>query len=220
MLMETTASMRRLGMKSCVLLTVGLGAFALGCATQSTLQQSQTAGIRVGRPQAFRSAAEAKRTADDLFRQGKYEEAISAFDAAIRMDTDTSESRESRYGRGSALLRLDRNQEALKDFDFLINRRCDFPGLGGLGTNIRLSRAQAYIQMGELGKAIDDCTIAIDKTKEAWGSQRGSLDYGPIFRKNLIDAYSLRALAYSRQGDTAKSMEDEDNATKLKMQQK
>ncbi|MBN8976052.1 MAG: tetratricopeptide repeat protein [Rhizobiales bacterium] len=127
-----------------------------------------------------------------LSNQGKFDEAISKFDEAVRLDP---KSGTFYLGRAEAYNRSNRPQRALEDYGKALAQ-------GGLVqreiTRLRAGRGHAQLRLKNYDAAIADFNIALERA--------------PRF----VNVLKWRAFSYERVGDTGNAIRDYESALKLK----
>ena len=133
------------------------------------------------------SAEQLLRSANEYFRQGKYEEALADYNEAIRIDPQDALAY---YNRGTTKGALDRHQEAIHDFDQAIRLK---PQEALAYDN----RGTAKGTLGQLQEAIDDFDQAISLNPQH------------------VTAYYNRGTAKGRLGRFQEAIDDFDQAIRI-----
>ena len=156
-----------------------------------------------------------------LGEQGKYEEAISACDEAIRLNPNLAEAYNN---RGNAKKELGRHKAAMADYDEAIRLKPDH-------VNAYLNRGVAKWTLGQYEAARADFDEAIrlnpddadaycnrGAAKSDLGQRKAAIkDYDEAIRRkpNYADAYFNRGLAKSDLGQHKAAIKDYDEALRL-----
>ncbi len=124
------------------------------------------------------------RRADELAQSGKLEQAVQEYTEAIHLRLDDADAW---FARGKALEKLERNWDALEDFEEALKYK---PGDGA----ILLERGFVYGQMGDFERGIADLTRALGDTQMA--------------RPESARALALRGAAYAKLGRYPEALDD------------
>jgi tetratricopeptide (TPR) repeat protein len=148
-----------------------------------------------------------------LLRPGAYEDAISKFDWAIRLN---GQHAQARLARAEALIELNRREEALAELSRVIGMQPNW----SRGYSVR---ARVYVDAKDYQKALADLSASIDIEETSENLLSRGLVYEQLgeYRKAIADcdryirmrdgvpyAYELRSRARRRLGDEAGARED------------
>jgi tetratricopeptide (TPR) repeat protein len=120
------------------------------------------------------------------FEEGKYEEAISSFDKALKQNPDLADAY---HYRGQAYYKLDRYPSAIVDYNKVLQ-------INPENAEAYHHRGQAYSSSGNYDQAIVDYSKAIG------------------LKPDFAAAYSDRAQVYKKQGKEALALDDLNQAVK------
>ena len=156
-----------------------------------------------------------------LIQQGKPEDAIDAYEEAIRLNLDFAEAYND---RGGAKYRLGQYDEAIDDCSKAIDLKLNYPGA-------YYNRGLAKYKLGRYDEAIDDCSKAIDlklnypgaylnrgNAKNALGRHDEAIDDfdKAIDQKpDYAEAYFNRGIAKNKLGRTDEARQDFEKARAL-----
>jgi tetratricopeptide (TPR) repeat protein len=159
----------------------------------STVPQTQGKPVEVAKDNS--QAISSPKLADAFYRrglalqtQGKFTEAVKAYNRAISLNPDDMDAF---YNRGLALQSQGKFVEAVKDYNRAIS-------LNPEDVDALYNRGLALQSQGKFSKAIKDYNRAI------------------LLKPNLADALYNRGLALQAQGKLSKAAKDYDRATKIK----
>ncbi len=118
----------------------------------------------------------------------KFDEAIEAYNEAIKLNTDLDEG--TIYNRGTCYSKMNQYELALADFNRCLELDPDWAWAFS-------ARGNVYLQLKEYGKAIEDTTNAIR------------------YRPNYLQAYIIRGYSHKAIGEDQKAKADFKNALAL-----
>jgi len=149
--------------------------------------------------------------------QGRFQEAVTAYDTALRLRPDLGPAH---YLRGKALLELNQPQEAERAFGECLRHQ---PGFGGAYRG----RGQARVRQGDFSGAVADYTQAVEQQRDAsilthrgwayffsdaWKLAEHDFDEAIKLDAQPGDAYVGRGLARVMLGDYRRAVADADEA--------